>query len=313
MAEKKVAAIVGGQNNSDALVQPIIDAAGIPQIGIGPISPAANTSKNNFFFNVPSQIVYESLAAYFVKRARLTPVAGAVTDNAAGQIFIVPIENTLKQVNNGTGFQPLVKVGPRTPDFAPVGASIAATGAKSIVLPTGGDNLWNTVRAVEAQSRSMQRYGFGNNVSVDLLRTSGGTAVMNKSVIASTYPPLTDRRMAAFRRDIDAQRKRGDINADINKLQPRDVDAWVGLKVLVAVTKGLNAINASTVTAALNRARNVNVGPFLPRWTPTAPGPNDGNPRASNTAVWFTGFRNGAPYLLVDHPVELADAIAGKF
>ncbi len=59
--------------------------------------------------------------------------------------------------------------------------------------------------------------------------------------------------------------------------------------------------------------KNLNVGPYLPPWTPSDPGPAD-SPRSSNTSVWYVGYKSsGAPYLLAPKAVSFADAAKGKF
>jgi hypothetical protein len=304
--------MVGGQTTFDAASQPILEAAGIPEIGITPISAAATNGKNVF---LPAACTgfesYEALIAYAVKDAHDTPLAGFVNDNDVSKAFATNVEATLKPINGGQGFVAMVPISNGIADFTPIGAAVARTSPAGVVSFAGAANGLNSMRATNQLSTSVRHFYFPWSWSVNQLLTSAPDA-MSKLINAQGYPPLTDPRMKRMLNDLKAEHDRGDAQADPKSLIQRDIDAWVALQALNAVTKGLKTITAATVMNALNTEKNVKVGPFIPPWTPSAPGPSF-FPRSANQTCYFVTYKNNQQVLLINHPVDVTDALAGKF
>jgi hypothetical protein len=170
----------------------------------------------------------------------------------------------------------------------------------------------NSMRAVSQLSSSVRHFYYPWAWSVDQLRANVPDA-MSKLIIGSPYPPLTDPRMARMLKDLKAEQARGNSLANPDDMDQKTTDAWVALQALFAVTKGLKTITPQTITNALNSSRNVKVGSFVPPWTPTAVGPIAAYPRSSNPSCWYVGFKNNSPYLVINHPVTVPNALAGKF
>jgi ABC-type branched-subunit amino acid transport system substrate-binding protein len=312
MVDSHVVAVVGGQSTFDASSVPILAAANIPEIGVQPISPAANNSPNFFLPGVGQLISYHAGVAYLIKKEHLTPVAAFTNDTPASLLFAGTVEGFLKDLNGGQGWSVNVRVPPSIGDFTPLGAAVNSTSPKAVVMLSGSTNGIGMDRAILQTGRSVERIVFPWAYS--LQQIASGAPYTYKIMHAAAYPPLTDPRMAKFVKDINAERKRGDQTADISIMEGRAVDGWVGLQALVAVTKGLKTIDNNTVLAALNSAHDIKIpGGFLPPWTPNAPGPA-GLSRLSNQTVWYWSYdANGKPKLLINHPVTLTDAENGKF
>jgi ABC-type branched-subunit amino acid transport system substrate-binding protein len=312
MASKNVVAILGGQDTFDGVSQPILQQEGIPEIGISALSPAALSGSNVFLFGVPSAVAFTSLAAFATLHNGESPMAMAITDNSAADPFAQPILDAMKSV--GQTFQPEVKVAPANADYASIAASIANQGSKSLLLVIGGSNLTNVINQANQTAPSVKHFYLNGNLALSVLTAAFSSSILQKIVIAAAYPPFSDPSMSQFMKAMTAEQKRGDFHADPSQLAPRDVDPYAAMKALIAATKGLKTITASTVMSAMNKASNLNIGPFLAPWTPTAPGPAAGAPRSPNTSVWFmTLDSSGNLKLLLPKPVSLANALKNKF
>jgi ABC-type branched-subunit amino acid transport system substrate-binding protein len=312
MVSDGVVAMVGGNSTFDGASQPILEAAGIPEICINPISTAATDGKNVYLASAGvGFIAYLALMGYAVHVAHDSPIAAYVNDNSVAKAFAGNVEDQLKQINGGQGWASLVAVPPATADFTPIGAAVARANPQGVFSLAGSTNGLNSMRAVNQLSSSIRHFYFPWSWSTDQLLTTAPDA-MSKLIMAQPYPPLTDPRMARLARALKAEEARGDKLAGIQYQEGRTVDAWVGFQVLNTITKGMKSITAQTITNALNTAKNINIGPFIPPWTPSASGPSY-YPRASNQSFWYVGYRNNQPYLLLNHPVSVPDALAGKF
>jgi ABC-type branched-subunit amino acid transport system substrate-binding protein len=310
MVDGKVVALTGGLTVvGDALVQTIIQAAGIPMIAYDPIAPTSFNAPNVYLPQVPAVLTYQGMMAYALKKEHQTLVA-ALNDTPAGRAFAAPLEQVLKDHNSGNGFAATVPVPPTTADFGPIGAALNRSGAQGLIMLVGGTNAFGTMRAVEAQGGTVKNYYVPPGFTLSQLQQNAGSA-LDKVIQPSTFPTYDHPTLKPLRNALEAQKARGDLNADFDKLNPFDFDAWLGIKALIAVTKNLKTISPATVTDALNKAKDVNLT-VVPKWTPSTPGPPNFT-RVSNQTMWYIGFKNGKQVLLIDHPVNLNDAWNGKF
>jgi branched-chain amino acid transport system substrate-binding protein len=311
MVDQKVVAITGGLSTFDSNSYPIISAANSPMIGVTPAGAAENNGPNVYLFNVPLPVQFEILAAYGIHKNYL-PQSGALIDVPAAHGYETLIGDAIKPINKGNAWSPIVYVPPTTADFAPYAAKIAAEGPKSTLFIMSGSLAYSTLRSVDQQAPNLRMYGLAASFAAADINKNLPSSVVSRIVTLQTYPPFSDPRMKPFIKALAAERARGDINAVPDQLLPRDVDAWAALQVLVKITKTMKTINNLTVMAALNKAKNLDIGPFLGKWTPNGPGV-PGISRASNHAGWLVGYRSGKQVLLVNHPVSVNDALKGKF
>jgi ABC-type branched-subunit amino acid transport system substrate-binding protein len=312
MINDGVIALIGGNSSFDGVSQPILEAAGIPMIGISPITPAAVNGKNVWLPTSGSSLsAYLALVGYAVHVAHDVPLAGYVNDNSVSKAFATTVEDQLKPINGGQGFVAMVPIGPSVADFTPIGAAVARTNPLGVFSFAGSTNGLGGMRATNQISNTVRHFYFPWSWNLNQLKTSAPDA-MTKLIHAQGYPPLSDPRMARMLKDLKAEEARGDALADPTNIDQRTVDAWVGMQALLAVTKGLKSYTPQTVTGALQTAKDVKVGPFIPPWTPSAPGPSF-YPRGSNQFYYFVTYKNNEQVLLLKHPVTVTNALAGKF
>ena len=106
MISDKVVAVVGGQNLTGSAVDPILDAAGIAQFGLGPITGPDFTSKNVYILTSTGLFNQRTALAYALN---LGPVTLASVDSAAAAGQIQVLQSLAQQMGKTL---PVVKVSP---------------------------------------------------------------------------------------------------------------------------------------------------------------------------------------------------------
>lgn len=306
MVEEKVVAITGGFSTYDSNSQKILEKAGIPEIGIAPLSGPVFNGKNVYLMQAPSLVSYQGLMGYAVKHD-LMPMALAIADNPAGKAFTTILEDTLKEITGGEGFVETAPVAADTADYAPLAGVIAAAEAKSVLMVLSAPQSQGLMQALEARGSDTAGYLLSPSLTLEEIRRRGASA--EKTLSASALPGFDHPDMARF---VEEMKASGDSEAALDTMSPFGVDAWVALQVVEKVAEGLDTVTAATLTEALDEAKNLELGFGLAPWTPSTPGP-EGFSRFSNTSVWFLGFKDGERLELVNAPVSLDDIKVGRF
>lgn len=309
MVDEDVVALLGGASLGDAQIQPILDAAGIPIIGMNTFSPVLFNAKNVYLPQITGLISYQAALGYAVKND-LLPVAVAMADNPAGRTFADLLDEKLKEISGGDGFVERIPVAPDTADYGPVAGVANDSGAKSLLMIISAPQQLGLMRALESQGTDIAAFLSAPSSTLDELRGRGELA--ERMIFAQSYPSFEDKSMDRFGDEMAAQAATGDDYAEIDNLTPLGVDAWFALQVLEEVTKGQQDITADSVTQALDDAKDLDLGGALAPWTPSKPGP-EGLSRMSNTCPWFVGFENDKLSTLSDGPLCLDNIAAGDF
>jgi branched-chain amino acid transport system substrate-binding protein len=309
MVQEKVVAMVGGYSIFDANSEPILQKAGIPQIGINPIAPQLFTADNIYLPSAPALVSYRALVGFAAKQG-LQPTSLIVSDTPGGHSLAKTADTTLQQASGGKGFVDTVPLAPDTADFSPPAAALDAKKPKSAMEMVGIGQQKGLARALDSGGTQIKAFLSAPAFTTGDVKDLG--SIGEKLITAQTYPPFSDPAMAQFVKEMKAQEGTGDDNAALSKMMPYGVDSWVGLQILDQMTDGMSTITASSVKQALDKATSISVGDILKDWNPNNKGPA-GFTRVSNDSVYFVGFENGDQIRLTDAPVSLADAVAGKF
>lgn len=134
MVDEKVVMIAGGSSTYDGNSQPILAEAGIPMVGIAPITPNVFNEKNVYLMSAAAGTVSYQAGIAYAARNNLLPVALAVADNPGGKAFTGLLEKTVKDVTGGDSWAAVVPVATDTADFAPIAGTLDAAKPKSVVL-----------------------------------------------------------------------------------------------------------------------------------------------------------------------------------
>jgi ABC-type branched-subunit amino acid transport system substrate-binding protein len=299
-----VIACVGCHSLSDNLVQPILAAAHIPMIAEQAVSAQTFNGSNMYLPQGGSIIDYEVAIGYAVHREG-GHLGVAYADVPAGQAFEELTAAVVKAAGGGA-FTTKVPVPPTTSDYSSLAALATSGGTRQLLMLLDHSQYEPLMKAILASGGGLNNYYSTELTSQNDINGFGPLA--DHLIVGGSFPPANSPQMAPF---VDDMKNYG--GPPINDITlENDALPWVALQVLVKITKGMNTIDGSTIMAALNKAKNIDIGPMLPPWTPSAPGPT-GFSRLSNPAVWLKAYKNDQPVLLFNHAISLSDALAGNF
>jgi len=299
-----VVACIGCHSLSDNLVQPILAAAHIPMIAQQPVSAQTFNGANMYLPQGGSIVAYEVAIGYALHRQG-GHLGVAFANVPAGQAFEQLTAAIVKAAGGGS-FTTKVPVPPTTSDFSSLAQLAQGGGTHQLLMLLDHAQYEPLMRAILASGG-----GLSNYYSTELTSqkdVNGFGPLTDHLIVGASFPPSTTPQMAPFVNDM---KQYGGPPID-NVTLENDALPWVALQVLSKISKGMNEINGATVMAALNKAKGIDIGPMLPVWTPSTPGPK-GFSRLSNPAVWLKAYKNHQPTLLFNHPIALSNALAGKF
>lgn len=305
MVSQHVAAMIGGFAFGDATMIPILAKAHIPLVGLNPLSSVALNSPNVYLFSGGSFIGFQIMMAYAAHHGGT--IADVVADNPTSAQLTKSLAATIKSA--GGSFTSNVLVSPTQADYAPLAEAARKGNPNGVLLFLDQGQGLPFIQAAESSGGFKSYYEL--NFQPSEIAKIGGAG--NKIRTISAFPPFTSSNpmMKAFVRDLAAEKKSGDSDADIQKVDDISFSAWLATKVIDKLTAGMANITAVNLTNALNKAKNMNLGGVIPAWTPNKKGPT-GLARVSNEAQYMLGYKNGHTYQLTTKPVTLAQAIAGK-
>jgi ABC-type branched-subunit amino acid transport system substrate-binding protein len=312
LVKEKVAGQVGGILINGAVLQPVLAAAKIPQIGITPYVPAEFNAPNVFLFNGGGYFASAFTAAYAGQQKLKVSVVAAQT--AAAQVFV----DGMKAALAGAGGKLIntVPVQANQADWAPIIAGASRNGADTVLDLVDTQQTKQLLAANEAAGAPIKHVMTVSSFSKADAPDIGGEAALANVNTASPFPPFTSDSpmMERFRTELAAEEKSGDGDAALSKQDLGSFGAWLSVQALEQLAKDGSLdgdITAASVTSALNAAKDVDLGGVIPPWTPSAPGPK-GFSRASNTSNYMIVFDNGVEKLLTPEPLTIEEVNAGK-
>lgn len=314
MVDERVIGVFGGALlNGGTVLTPALEKAGIPQVGLTPISGPEYNSKNVYLFGTGGNGIYSVLAAYAAEHR--IPTAIAQADNATVKPLVAALDAIMRQ--GGSAFTASVLVAPTQADFAPLVQAASRNDTRAVMPFLGAEQATQLIAASESAGMGFDWFSGYVFTKADADKI-GGEATLDRMMTAQQFPPLTadNAVVKQFVADMDAEAAAGDADAEIG--QPGGQSAqvstgWLGIWALQQIVEeqGLRDVTAASFKAALDSTRDLDMGGVMPAWTPNAPGPR-GLSRAANDTYFLIGWKDGEPTLLLDDPVNVADVYAGK-
>jgi ABC-type branched-subunit amino acid transport system substrate-binding protein len=305
MIQNKVVATIGSQSLAGGLIAPLLNKAGIPQVGTAPLTPKEAASPNMwpFFMGQNDSIGGAAFMGTLKAKASYT----AVDDPSA--FAYLPVFTQLLEGNGGK-FVNQVKVSPTQGDFSPIVQSAQANGADTADLQLGLQQAKQFVDAAQKSGAKFKYYMMAaeNNGFLNSYKPP----FRDKLVYFSAFPPPTATApgVALLKKDLAAEKASGNADATEARIDDYMQAGWLAPYAIKEIM-GTNPITAQSLQAALEKATDVDLMGMQPPWTPSKPGP-DFAKKLSNTAVTAIGFKNGKAVAL-SGPTTYEDAKAGNF
>jgi ABC-type branched-subunit amino acid transport system substrate-binding protein len=309
VSEKVIAVVGGGAFASGAQITAILGRSGIPQIGWNPVSGPEFNAPNIFLMSGGTLNGYQIWLSYVGKNKDRYKVVQVSADNPGATGVRTILDATYKHA--GGEYTSTVLVPATAADFAPLVQSATEGNPNSVFMLVGQEQASLFIHAAESASAGFLTYFLAG--SSPAYATSTGVPAKIRTYGAFLPPTANNPLMAQFRRDMVAQQKTGD--KDANYLFTSDVDfsTYLGFYVVDTLTKGMTDITAASLMKALRSAKDIDMKGVMPPWTPNKPGPK-GLSRISNSAMYLYAYNSkGSPVPIIKKPVTLEEALAGKF
>ena len=317
MVQDGVVAVVGGVMLSGAVVQPILAAAGIPQIGIYPVSSQEYNGSNVFLLGGQGAFDWQVATAYAAHQGVKLSFVG--NDNTSSQINKPILDAVASQASGGTGFVNTVLLPASVADYSPLVASASQNGATGALVFLGPDTNGEQFQLAAEKAHAPFKMYVRVGSDIPLAQALGAAAT--KMVDAGPFPMVAGKSLAKnawlnrFLKELLVDYRAGDKFATAATQRTSSIGTWLGYQVIEELAKKQPSgkLTAASLMNALNHAKNIDVGGVIPPWTPTLPGPT-GYSRVSNPYMYVTGYNSkDIPILLVPKAITVQQAETGKY
>ncbi|WP_018505025.1 type 1 periplasmic-binding domain-containing protein [Parafrankia discariae] len=200
VVEGKAAALVITSTTLGQVIVPIVTGAGIPYVGVNPVSPAESTDKSGLVFELsPGAAGYLAAMAKLAKDGGMKKVGLVVTENAAqgiGSLAKIPFGNAGVELH-------LVTVPPGTPDMtAQVTSALSGAGAVGLI----GDQTQciSFLQALESLDPDGQHWILRGCTETKVLKAAGAESV-DKARIFTTSETTSGSAEALLYRQVMAK------------------------------------------------------------------------------------------------------------
>jgi ABC-type branched-subunit amino acid transport system substrate-binding protein len=291
--------------NNPAGVNDVLQAAGIPRIGIG------GTDISEFGSPVSYPISAGVIAAYLgtavgFKQDGNTKICLMRTDAPTGATFKGFLAPSFTAI--GVDIKCDVAVATGATDYAPYIAQIQQENPDAVLI-SHTDSVTTQLIAAMAQLNAKVPLG-GNPGSFTLDTLKKYPAITKGTVLSDSfpYPNLANVKNFPGLKQYFADMK-ASKNKDLAfaKLKTTDFAAWISTLAFVNVTKNVSSFTPASVIEALKTAKDVDLLGLTPPWTPSTPGFSVFK-SSSNHFVYVSRF-NGKTIVTDKTPIDVTQYI----
>jgi len=256
--------------NNPAGVNDVLQAAGIPRIGIG------GTDISEFGSPVSYPISAGVIAAYLgtavgFKQDGNTKICLMRTDAPTGATFKGFLAPSFTAI--GVDIKCDVAVATGATDYAPYIAQIQQENPDAVLI-SHTDSVTTQLIAAMAQLNAKVPLG-GNPGSFTLDTRKKYPAITKGTVLSDSFPYPNQANTKAFpglKQYFADMKASGKSSLSQAKLKTSDFGPWIATLAFVNVTKALDSFTPATVVGALKSAKDVDLLGLTPPWTPSTPG-----------------------------------------
>jgi ABC-type branched-subunit amino acid transport system substrate-binding protein len=303
-----VVATVGDFDVFTSATLPLLSGAHIPQIGATPLTTNQYTSPDSYPIEGGPNAI-DATDMLLMKKRGFTKVAIPYFAEAESE------EQAAAQSAERLGLKVVAdpEMAPTQADYDPTVAAVTASGAQAVDVIGSEVQVQGFIESYQSQGAKFALYGtLESTTPKDLQNLKGSDGTMSHIVLPNSSPPLSAAKqfpaVGLYVKQLAAEYKSGDKNAAPTLFQPEGINAWAALNALATILRtGNNSTwTGATVTAALNKAKDVKTGVFPP-WTPSASSQGAaaaGYPRISNPFVYVVKVANGIAVLAQKTPIN---------
>jgi ABC-type branched-subunit amino acid transport system substrate-binding protein len=284
---------------------PILDEAGIPQVGGEALNPEDTSLPTAFPLDGGAVTQLAGMVAGVRRRGLHTLFVFSVDVPAgrlAGQLAAQMARSAGVQLV-GEAYAPSAAT-----DYSPwvqMAVQSRADVVAPAVLPLQLGRFLTASR--EAGARYLVTFPYGDLAPRDIQRLGGSGAPSENGIEFATLPPVTaaDRfpALRTFAADMDAELASGDAAAAPGWRTGGPLTAWLSVQIIAAVSSTLPVVDAAHLFAALRTSPAVDTMGLTPPWTPGRKGPA-AFPRITNGFGYFITQSHGVEVLADPNPFD---------
>lgn len=290
--EEDVAALVGGYTMFEAQVLPVLERAGIPWVG--PTALQNTTSDSYWLLGGEGSTMTLAMGQHFAREGcrRIAAIGENVpASKAAIELFEAGVSAS------GASAADAVYGASNAADWGPVVAAALDDDADCLAFLGSPPNTPKVVSAIAQSGKPVRLITSQSLLPDQAVRALGAAA--DGTLMTSGYLPFSSDEPGVRRLIREARA----IDADV-PLDAQLESTYAAVNVLAAAARGLDTVDAETLTEALGRIDNLDtgVGPVVDF---TAANPTRAFSRASNPGVFLLEARDGDVVLADPEPVDV--------
>jgi ABC-type branched-subunit amino acid transport system substrate-binding protein len=284
VADPDVIALAGTWVQFGGSIAPIIEQAGMANIGNYPNATADMTSPNSFPF-APGALGTVAGMVTLVTDVIKSPNVSIPYVDVPSSTNILNLLGSVLQTRNGK-IVTKVAVPNHAPDLAASVSASTANNPGGIALVLSVDAALQFLQTAKAQAVTIPIVIPGTEMSQEQVAALGGAA--NGAYVTTGFPPSGGAGNDLFNKQMDKYAA-GKPKDDLSR------NSWLAVRLFASVAKGLTTITRASVLDALNHLTNVDTLGMTGPVDFTKPSTVSGGklPRLFNTNVVYNKIENG--------------------
>jgi ABC-type branched-subunit amino acid transport system substrate-binding protein len=309
-----VVAVVGGQSVYGDSINPILQQAGIPNIGNSPIETSDFSSPISFPIDAGGLANFQG-DVFALAKMGLSKVAVAVIDTPTAAPIVASLAAAIKTAKTPDGtpvkLVATVKIPITVSDFTPYSQTLKSAGAQGIIAVESPQQIEGLMKADQSLGNKFTYSCGANNFSTTDAQAIGQLGTMIGTL--DMLPPTGDSTGAQeFRADMAAAQEAGVSNA--NDLSYTALASWEGMQAFKAAADTVpGALTSTSLLAAVRSAKDVNINDVLPGpWTPVDPSRPKVLSQLAYNEVYVTKLSSAGTWSLIyPQPLNVLKLLTG--
>jgi branched-chain amino acid transport system substrate-binding protein len=256
--------------NDPAGVVDVLEAAGIPRIGLGPTNIAEFGSNVSYPISAGVIAAYIGTAVGF-KQDNHTKICLMRTDAPTGASFRGFIAPMFKAV--GVDIVCDVAVATGATDYTPYVAEVQRANPDAVLISHSKDVTTQLIAAMAQLNTKLPLGGNPGSFDIDTMRKYRD--ITKGTVISESFPYPSKNNVKNFpglKQFFADMKASGKKDLDPAKIQTTAFGPWIATLAFANVTKNLDNFTNDSVVQALQSAKDVDLKGLTPAWTPSTPG-----------------------------------------
>lgn len=256
--------------NNPAAVVDVLEAAGIPRIGLGPTNLAEFQSGVSYPISAGVIAAYIGTAVGF-KEDGNTKICLIRTDAPTGatfRAFLTPMFNAV-----GVDIICDVAVATGATDYTPYVAEVQRANPDAVLISHSKDVGTQLIAAMSQLNAKLPMGGNPGTFDIETMRKY--KEITKGTVLSESYPYPSQNNVKSFpglKQFFADMKASGKKRLDPKGIRTTAFGPWIATLAFVNVTKDLDTFTPASVVQALQSARSVDLMGLTPPWTPSTPG-----------------------------------------